>query len=208
MNNNMKRDSAKESLSHEQPKKTDDNHNKTAEKEKELNELKNEIERLKSELEKARENEKNLDDSYRRKVAEFDNYRKRVMKQMEDMVHEATKKFVKEILPIFDNFGRAIKNSEVNKDFNQLFEGLKITYSQISNFLEHLGIKTIETTGKEFDPNIHEALLMEEKDDIPYDKTVTEELEKGYILGNSVIRPSKVKVAKKKNKNEGDKYAE
>ena len=89
-----------------------------------------------------------------------------MQKQLEETSKEAVKKVVVEVLPILDNFGRALKSSDENQDFKLLFDGLKITNSQINNFLDHFGVKAIETVGKEFDPNMHEALLMEERDDV------------------------------------------
>jgi molecular chaperone GrpE len=166
----------------------------------EIKHLKEEIECLKNDSAKLKEENAALDDSYRRKVAEFDNYRKRMVKQMEDTSVEAAKKFLSEILPIFDNFGRALKSTEKSKDFEQLYNGLNVTNNGILHFFDHLGVKPMESIGKEFDPNFHEAVIMEERDDVPFEKTVVDELEKGYVLGDSVIRHSKVKVARKKQK--------
>ena len=149
-------------------------------------------------MERLKQENAGLDDSYRRKVAEFDNYRKRMIKQMEDTAAESTRKFLIELLPIFDNFGRALKSTEKSRDFDQLYNGLCVTNKGIFHFFDHIGVKPMESLGMEFDPNFHEAVLMEEREDIPFDKTVVEELEKGYLLGDNVIRHSKVKVAKKK----------
>jgi len=158
--------------------------------ESEIKSLKEEIELLKSEIAA-------LDDSYRRKVAEFDNYRKRILKQMEETATESTRRFLSELLPIFDNFGRALKSTEKSKNFEQLYNGLCVTNRGIMHFFDRIGVKPIDVVGKEFNPNLHEAVLMEERDDIPFEKTVVDELEKGYMLGDSVIRHSKVKVGKK-----------
>src|SRR5271157_3625353 len=123
--------------------------------------LKEEIERLKQESSRLKEENAALDDSYRRKVAEFDNYRKRMIKQMEDTAVESTRKFLIEILPIFDNFGRALKSSEKTRDFDQLYKGLVVTNKGIHHFFEQIGVKAMESTGKEFDPNYHEAVIIE-----------------------------------------------
>ncbi len=162
--------------------------------------LKGEIEQIKQESSRLKEENAALDDSYRRKVAEFDNYRKRMIKQMEDTAVESTRKFLTEILPIFDNFGRALKSSEKSKDFEQLYNGLCVTNKGILHFFDRIGVKPMEPLGQEFNPNLHEAVLMEEREDVPFEKTVVDELEKGYMLGDAVIRHSKVKVAKKKQK--------
>jgi molecular chaperone GrpE len=175
-------------------------HDKKEKECKDCRKLREEILHLKDSVEKLKTENAALDDSYRRKVADFDNYRKRMLKQVEESSVEAGKKIVSKIVPIVDNFSRAIRNSEVNKDFNSLYEGLKITNSDINKLFDDLGVKPIDAVGKEFDPNLHEALMMEEREDVPFDKTVVEELEKGYTIGDSVIRHSKVKVAKKVEK--------
>lgn len=169
-------------------------------KESEEKRLKEEIDCLKQDNAKLKDENAALDDSYRRKVAEFDNYRKRMIKQMEDTAAETTRKFLVEVLPIFDNFGRALKSTEKSNDFEQLYNGLSVTNKGILHFFDRIGVKPMESLGKEFDPNFHEAVLMEEREDVPFEKTVIDELEKGYMLGDSVIRHSKVKVAKKKQK--------
>lgn len=165
---------------------------------KECKKLRDEVRHLKENVEKLAADNAGLDDQYKRKVADFDNYRKRMLRQMEEASDDANRKIVMRILPILDNFGRAIRDSEQNRDFQHLYDGLKITNSEIHRLFDDLGVKPIESVGKEFDPNLHEALLMEERDDVPFEKTVLEELEKGYMLGDMVVRHSKVKVGKKK----------
>ncbi len=182
-----------------QPQESPDYAGEHSKKEcKECKKLKEELHKQKTENEKLNAEKCELMDSYKRKVAEFDNYRKRTLKQIEDTEIDSTKKLIVDILPIFDNFGRAMIDADKNHDFSTLYNGLKITYSQIGAFFEKIGVKPIDAVGKEFDHNYHEALMMEEREDIEHEKTVIEELEKGYQLGDSVLRTSKVKVAKKK----------
>ncbi len=173
-------------------------HHKVEKDNSECKKLKEEIEKLKMESAGLLEANASLDDSYRRKVAEFDNFRKRMTRQIEDAANESKKKFLLEILPIFDNFGRALKSTEENRNFDQLFEGLNVTYNGFLHFFERLGVKPMDPVGQEFNPNYHEAVLMEEKENLPFETTVVDELEKGYLMGDMVIRHSKVKVAKKK----------
>jgi molecular chaperone GrpE len=177
--------------------KHEENHTKEC---KECKKLREENHKITKEMIRLKDECFNLDDSYKRKVAEFDNYRKRMLKQLEEAGVESAKKIVTQILPILDNFGRALKDSETNKSFDSLLNGLKITNSQINSLLDHLGVKAIDAVDKEFNPNLHEALMMEEREEVEFDKTVVEEFEKGYMIGDSVIRHSKVKVAKKINK--------
>lgn len=183
---------------HTDEKSHNQGHDKKEKECKDCKKLKDEVHHLKEEVRALKEQNALLDDSYKRKVADFDNYRKRMLKQMEDSAVEANKKIVARILPVLDNFGRALSHSEESRDFNTLHEGLKITNSEILRLFDDIGVKPIESIGKEFDPNLHEALMMEERDDVAFDKTVTGEIEKGYTLGDAVIRHSKVKVAKKK----------
>ncbi len=165
----------------------------------EVSKLKEENQKLLMELEELKEKLNILDDSYRRKVADFDNYRKRMLKQIEEAKKEGIKEFAKELLPVMDNFEKALNNSE-NKDFDTLYTGLKITYSLMSDVLEKFKIKPFTSVGLEFDHNLHEAVMMEERDDIEFNQTVLEEFEKGYFFDNALLRHAKVKVAKKKIK--------
>ena len=175
-------------------------HKKDHKKEEDINKLEKEIQKLKDENEKLQNDNVLFKESYARKVAEFDNYKKRMLKEMDNFRLMANKDFIMEIIPIFDNFRRAFVSSEQNKDFDKLFEGLKVVQAQILNMFNKMDVKPIDAIGKEFDHNLHEALLMEEREDIDFDTTVIEEFEKGYILGDTVIKHSKVKVAKKKSK--------
>lgn len=167
---------------------------------KDCQKLKEEKAKLESDFAAMKAKSDEWEDAYKRKVADFDNYRKRMLKQVEDAGVETGRKLFSEILPVFDNLCRALEASDKNSDFKTLQDGLKITQSQFSSVLEHFGVEAIDAVGKEFDHNFHEALMMEEREDVPHDSTVVEELEKGYLLKGSVIRHSKVKVAKRKKK--------
>ncbi|MEJ5283527.1 MAG: nucleotide exchange factor GrpE [Brevinematales bacterium] len=165
----------------------------------EVEKLKEENQKLKEEIEGLKSKINELDDAYRRKVADFDNYRKRMLKQLEDSETEGIKKMAKELLPIVDNFEKALSASSENKDFDSLFNGLKIIYSLMNEVFGKFNIKPFDSKGLEFDHNFHEAVMMEERDDVEFNQTVIEEYEKGYLLGDSVLRHAKVKVGKKKN---------
>lgn len=192
--------------------KSEKHHSSEEKKEKEKKELeqkeisKEEVEKLKEENQKLREEIEELkskatelEDSYRRKVADFDNYRKRMLKQLEEAETEGIKKMAKELLPVIDNFEKALSASSENKDFDSLFNGLKIIYSLIYEVFGKFNIKPFDSKGLEFDHNFHEAVMMEERDDLEFNQTVIEEYEKGYLLGDSILRHAKVKVGKKKN---------
>jgi molecular chaperone GrpE len=98
------------------------------------------------------------------------------------------------LLPLLDNFERGLKSSEELRDFDALHGGVLIIMRQLFDILEKEGVKVIEASGQVFDPNLHEAVMREETSDLP-DGTIVDEFQKGYTLGDKVIRPSMVKVA-------------
>ncbi|RLE37973.1 nucleotide exchange factor GrpE [Candidatus Woesearchaeota archaeon] len=135
-----------------------------------------------------------LKDALKRIQAEFDNYKKRTLKEAEEREKLASKKIITKLLPILDNFELALKNKATD---DQFCKGMELIYSELYSLLEAEGLKPIKTEGK-FDPYYHEALLSEESD--KEEGTNLEELQRGYMLNDEVIRVAKVKVAKKKKK--------
>ena len=154
------------------------------------------IEKQKKELE-----EKNMllaeyEDLLKRKQAEFENYRKRMARESEDFKKFAVSEMVLDIVTVIDNFERALSAAEATKDFGALHEGIIMIEKQLKDILEKkYEVKMIETVGKEFDPTLHDAIMMEESQKYDED-TVIEDFQKGYIMHDRVIRPAKVKVAK------------
>jgi len=169
-------------------------------KSKELKKLEEQIKELTEKYEKLCVEKEEWYNSFLRKAADFDNYRKRITKEIENLKYTANKELLLKIIPIFDNFKRAIDSTEKFNDYKVLIDGLKITYSELNKIFEDLGLKPIECVGKIYDPNLHEVISFEERDDIENDNIIIEEIERGYYLGDSVLKHSKVKVAKKKNK--------
>lgn len=136
------------------------------------------------------------EDLLKRKQAEFENYRKRVQKEIAENRKYAITEIVLDIINILDDFERAVSSAELARDFDALIEGIVIIEKQFRTVLENkYGVKMIEAVGKEFDPNIHDAVMMEESAKYKED-TVVEDLQKGYIMHDRIIRPAKVKVAK------------
>ncbi len=135
--------------------------------------------------------EKELTALLKKVQADFENYKKRVEKEQKDFIESASKELVKKILPILDSFELALNN----KDDKELHKGVELIYAQLISTLENEGLTPINALNKEFDPYLHEA-LMQEKSKKP-ENTVTEELQKGYLFKEKVIRSTKVKVAKK-----------
>ena len=135
-----------------------------------------------------------LTDRYKRLLAEFDNYRKRTKKEKSAMYEVGVKDTLEKILPIVDNFERGLATvSEENKE-DAFVVGIDKTYRQLTTTLENMGVVAIDTFEKEFDPNIHNAVM--HVDDENYgENAIVEEFQKGYMYKESVLRHSMVKVA-------------
>ncbi len=137
---------------------------------------------------------KDLTDTLQRLQAEFENYKKRTEKENLEYKKCALQDFIKKILPILDNFELALKHKQ---DSKELLKGIELIYSELYTLLEDEGLKKIDALNKKFDPHIHEALLTEESDK---PNIVLEELQKGYMLNEKVLRHTKVKVSKEVKK--------
>ena len=136
------------------------------------------------------------EDLLKRKQADFENFRKRAQKEAQDFKKYANAEIVLDVLSMMDDFERAIESTESSKDFDALHEGILLVERQIRSTLESkYSVKAIDAVGKPFDPTVHDAIMMEESETHEED-TVLEDFQKGYIMHDRVIRPSKVKVAK------------
>lgn len=132
-----------------------------------------------------------LRDRYLRTLADFDNYRKRSDREKADFFKHALANVFKEILPVLDNFDRALDHAEEGDDFHK---GVLLIYKQLFSVLEKHGLRPLEESGVHFDPNIHEAVVREEDASVP-NHTVVAVLQKGYFLHDRLLRPAMVKVA-------------
>jgi molecular chaperone GrpE len=135
----------------------------------------------------------------KRLAAEFENYRKRVAREQESLSARAAERLVKELLPIVDDLERALVAAEEHAEA-QLEDGVRLVHRQLAAALEREGLTEISTEGK-FDPHVHEALLSQQSD--ADEGTVIEVLQKGYSLGDRVLRPARVVIAAQKE-NGGD----
>lgn len=135
-----------------------------------------------------------LNDKYRRTMAEFDNYRKRTEKEKAAMYEIGAKDIIEKILPVIDNFERGFKSLSGQDLDNPFVDGMDRVYKQLMTVLEEAGVRTINAVGEEFDPNFHNA-VMHCEDERFGENTICEELQKGYTYRDSVVRFSMVKVA-------------
>jgi len=145
--------------------------------------------------EKEKEAAENLD-KYMRAVAELENYKKRAAKEKAEFVKYCNENLIKDILPLADSLDRACKHAACNADDLEVFKaGLNLVQEQLRCCLEKYGVAKIEAVGKDFDPNIHEALLQVETEEHE-DNKVVDEFEKGYLLNSRLLRPARVSVCK------------
>ena len=133
-------------------------------------------------------------DKFIRLQAETDNFRKRLSREKEEFSQYANERLFKELLPIFDNFERALEDP--SNDIKSLKEGLEMILKQFSSFLEKEKVEPIEAIGEKFDPMIHEVLTSEESSEHE-ENTIISQFVKGYTINNRVIRPSQVVISKK-----------
>ena len=137
-----------------------------------------------------------MNDKYLRLYAEFENYKKRVNKDKEELVKYGNENLLYDLLPVIDNLEMALQHAS-NDVSSGLVQGVEITLKELRKALEKFGLTPIDALGKPFDPLVHHAMTQVERDDVD-EKTITEEYRKGYRLRNKVLRPSLVAVSKKK----------
>lgn len=135
-----------------------------------------------------------LNDRYLRLMAEFDNYRKRTLKEKMDLTKYAEEDVIKGILPVVDNMERAIKSLETATDVNAVKEGINLIYKKFMEFLEKRGIKEIDALNKELDTDLHEAVTKFAAPSEDLKGKIIDVIEKGYYLHDKVIRYAKVVV--------------
>jgi len=135
-----------------------------------------------------------MNDQYLRKAADFENFRKRMNREKQELTEFANQNLILDLLPVIDDFERAIKSAETSKDFTSFYEGIAMIEKRLSTQLENKwALKRFDSEGETFDPNRHEALQMEKAPGIK-EAVVKEDYVKGYLLKDRVIRFAKVKV--------------
>jgi molecular chaperone GrpE len=143
-------------------------------------------------LEEVRRERDAVQDRLLRTAAEFDNYRKRMDRERRDLAEFTAGEVMKELLPIIDNLERALQAAAQD---DPLRKGVELIHKQMLEMLRKRGVKPIEALGADFDPNFHQAVIHEESAQ-HREGEVMEELQRGYVVGDRLLRPAMVKVAK------------
>ena len=145
------------------------------------------------EIESLKQQVETEENKYLKLYAEFENFKRRNRQEMETNNKYKHQEMVEDLLPIIDNFERALKIEGDSESFNSLLKGVEMVYNDLVNTLMKHDVREIESVGQPFDPNYHQAVMTEASDED--DGIVIEEFQKGYILKDRVIRPSMVKVS-------------
>lgn len=153
-------------------------------------------ESLKTQLDQIEKEKQELYDRLLRTMADFDNHRKRVSKEKEDLLRYGNEQLCRELLPVIDNFERALEQAENSPDSHALREGIQMILKQFITVLEKFGVKHFISVGHPFDPNKHEAMVHQESSEHE-ENSVISEFQKGYYLHDRLLRPALVAVAKK-----------
>ena len=174
-----------------------DNPFKSKDNEEEINASVNEDAKSDDKIENSiKEDYDKLNSQYIRLAADFDNYRKRQAQEREQLLKYGLEEALKKMILVMDNFERAKKSLENCEDYTKYKEAFELLQKQVEDELTKLGMEKIDAEGKEFDPNLHEAVMQTPSDEQP-EHTILQELQKGYKLGDKVLRPAMVNVAVK-----------
>jgi molecular chaperone GrpE len=149
---------------------------------------------LQAKLEETQKSAEAYRDQLLRKAAEFENYKRRNEVEYANLIRSASENLVSALLPVIDDFHRSLKAAKELKDYDALYRGIELIASKLSRTLENEGLKPFDSVGKPFDVNYHDALLQIPRDDVPH-HTVIEEVERGYMFNDRVLRHAKVIVS-------------
>jgi molecular chaperone GrpE len=158
-----------------------------------------ELRRVEGELKKLSDERAEMNDKLARRQADFDNFRKRTERERSETYSRALAEVVRRLLPVLDNLQRALDAERLvqvkeSAEFRHFLEGVELINRQLGGMLESLGVEMVPTVGELFDPHVHEAVATEETDAFEPD-TITQEMQRGYRLGDKLLRPAMVKVA-------------
>jgi molecular chaperone GrpE len=162
--------------------------------------LENQLSQTEEECQKAKEEADNNLNKLRYLMADFDNYRKRMERQVESKINQGKAELILKFVSIHDDLSRAVETAKQGKSEQVVIEGLEGILRNVEALFDAEGVKEIETTGTPFDPNIHDAISFKYDDTVP-ENTVITEIRKGYMISDKVLRPSLVEISKKIVKN-------
>lgn len=151
-------------------------------------------EKLQQELNEANEKIAALEDKYIRQVAEFDNYRKRTMKEKAELIKNGGERTIESILPVLDDFERALANMSKDESNAEAMKGVELIYNKFAGILKQNGLQKIETEGADFNTDFHEAIAMVPAFEESMKGKVLDCIQTGYMLNEKVIRHAKVAV--------------
>ena len=166
----------------------------TNEANEEACEVLTEEEALQKELDGANEKIATLEDKYLRQVAEFDNYRKRTMKEKAELIKNGGERTIESILPVLDDFERALSNMAKDENASEIMTGVELIYNKFVGILKQNGLQKIETEGAEFNTDFHEAIAMIPTPNEELKGKILDCVQAGYTLNDKVIRHAKVAV--------------
>jgi molecular chaperone GrpE len=150
---------------------------------------------LVEQIDKIEKENRDLSDRLLRTMAEFDNYRKRVAREKEDLLKYGAEKMTLDMLPVADSFERALDQAKTAADAAAVIEGVHMIFKQFLATLEKFNIKPFDSVGQPFDPEKHEAMAQQEHPEYT-ENTVVSELQRGYFLNNKLLRPARVVVSR------------
>ena len=193
MANNKNKDSQKDTS---KEIKIEDNSQETIKEKIEANEVETDAtnEQATDEINELKEQLASLQDKYLRQIAEFDNYRKRIFKEKSELILNGGEKVISSLLPVLDDFERALINIKKGGDETTLLQGTELIYQKLLSTLESQGLSKIKTEKEDFNTDFHEAVAMVPVDEESMKGKVVDCVQTGYTLNNKVIRHSKVAV--------------
>ena len=173
----------------------EDNHSK-AEKQDKGSKVKAKkiVEDMQNKIAELENANKDIQEQFLRKRAEFENFRRRMEKDKEDFIKYSLEKFIKELIPVIDSFNMALHPNNIPEEQQKVFEGFSLIFKQFQDLLSKSGVTEIEAIGKTFDPNFHQAISQENSQQVESGKIIRE-YQKGYKLHDRLLRPSMVVVA-------------
>lgn len=191
---NKIRSKVKKNNSEDIQEQTDEKEVKDSKNQKDSKKDKSNKDDLKQQLEEKEAELAELKDKYLRIFAEFDNFKKRTMKEKMDFMRNASQDVLEDMLPVLDDFDRAKQSSDDDKTEEAFSEGVTLVYNKLNNIMKAKGIKSMETTGEEFDPELHEAITKIPAPSEDMKGKIIDTIQKGYYLNDKIIRHAKVVV--------------